>query len=248
MGAPVFAALAFSAEDDPYDDGLGYQEKLQQLSQNFTLLANYNATLELQIELGIMGYIPQGGWDASGNAYPAGVDKGSWIVTDAGTLGGEAMEPGEFFIYTGSAFVNRKIVLGNIQADLTPALGGELDGLGNSVKNIVLKSYGEKVNIIGAIGGGAQNIDLTLGGFVTATVDTAATSFTFSGAKAAGIACGFTLLITNGGSQAVTWPASLKWAGATAPSLTTAGVDVLAIFTIDGGVTWHGMIASADSK
>jgi predicted peroxiredoxin len=30
--------------------------------------------------------------------------------------------------------------------------------------------------------------------------------------------------------------------------LTAAGVDVLFFFTIDGGTTWRGVLAQADSK
>ena len=46
----------------------------------------------------------------------------------------------------------------------------------------------------------------------------------------------------------VTWPASVDWAGGVAPTLTTAGVDILEFITVDGGTTWHGMVASLDSK
>ncbi len=44
------------------------------------------------------------------------------------------------------------------------------------------------------------------------------------------------------------WPASVDWAGGTAPTLTTSGTDILVFSTIDGGTIWHGMVASADTK
>jgi len=128
----------------------------------------------------------------------------------------------------------------NIVDDLTPQLGGDLDGQDKTVYKVNLKDYGEITNAIGSIGGGTQDIDLTLGNVVTATVDTSATTFTFSNPTASDEGCGFTLYITNGGSQTVTWPASVKWPSATAPTLTAAGVDKIVFETVDGGVTWLG--------
>ncbi len=106
-----------------------------------------------------------------------------------------------------------------------------------------LKGYGEPVNIIGGTGGGTQDIDLLLGNVVTATVDTSANTFTFSNPAATGTCSSFTLKLTNGGSQVVNWPASVKWQGGTAPVLTSSGVDVLTFFTVDGGTTWYGFTA-----
>ena len=84
---------------------------------------------------------------------------------------------------------------------------------------------------------------MTLGNVVTATVDTSANTFTFSNPSASGTACSFTLILTNGGSQTVTWPAAVDWASGTAPTLTASGVDVLAFVTVDGGTTWYGFVA-----
>jgi len=46
----------------------------------------------------------------------------------------------------------------------------------------------------------------------------------------------------------VNWPATVDWAGASAPTLTTSGLDILVFTTTDGGTIWHGMVASADSS
>ncbi|MBI2618226.1 hypothetical protein HYW58_02120 [Candidatus Kaiserbacteria bacterium] len=101
----------------------------------------------------------------------------------------------------------------------------------------------ESVNAIGSIGGGTQDINIALGNVVTGTIDTSTTTFTFSGAPASGTAGSFTLILTNGGSQTVNWPASVDWAGGTAPTLTAAGVDILTFVTIDGGTIWYGFAA-----
>ncbi len=104
----------------------------------------------------------------------------------------------------------------------------------------VLENYGETVNAIGATGGGTQDIDLTLGNVVTATVDTSANTFTFSNPPASGVSGSFTLYLTNGGSQTVNWPASVDWPAGVAPTLTSSGVDILVFSTTDGGTIWHG--------
>lgn len=49
MPAPVFTEINFSASDQPYDGGQGYQEKMQALSQNFTLVSDYLVTVEEEL-------------------------------------------------------------------------------------------------------------------------------------------------------------------------------------------------------
>ena len=124
-------------------------------------------------------------------------------------------------------------------------LAGAVTGADQTVSAINLKDYAEVTNAIGGTGGGTQDIDLTLGNSVTATVDTSANTFTFSNPTASDELCGFTLLLTNGGSQTVSWPASVDWPAATAPTLTAAGVDKLVFETVDGGTTWTGNLAGA---
>jgi hypothetical protein len=112
----------------------------------------------------------------------------------------------------------------------------------------LIESYGEEVNAIGATGGGTQDINLANGNVVTATVDTSANTFTFSNPPASGKCGSFTIILTNGGSQTVNWPAAVDWAGGSAPTLTTAGIDVLTFTTVDGGTIWYGFLAGADMK
>lgn len=97
-----------------------------------------------------------------------------------------------------------------------------------------------RLNAIGSIGGGTQDIDLKLGRSVTATVDTSTTTFTFSNPKASGIYDCFDMVLTNAGSQTLNFPASVRWAGGSAPEFTASGVDKLFFETTDGGTTWDG--------
>jgi len=128
----------------------------------------------------------------------------------------------------------------NIVLDTTPQFGGPVDGQDFEVSKINLKDYGELTNAIGSIGGGTQDIDLTLGNSVSATVDTSTTTFTFSNPTETGKTCTLTLTLVNGGSQTVIWPTSVAWPSEV-PTLTTDGVDILIFVTIDGGVIWRNL-------
>ena len=120
-------------------------------------------------------------------------------------------------------------------------LSGQLTGADQTVSAINLKDYGEITNAIGNATG-AKTIDLTLGNSVTATT-TGATTWTFSNPTASDELCGFSIKLVNGGSATQTWPTSVDWPAATAPTLTTSGTDVLVFITCDGGTTWYGFVA-----
>jgi hypothetical protein len=88
----------------------------------------------------------------------------------------------------------------------------------------------------------ANDIDLSTGNVFQQTL-TADTTFTFSNPPATGTAYGFTLKVTQDSTaRTITWPASVDWPSATAPTLSTASgaVDVFVFFTIDGGTTYYG--------
>lgn len=97
-------------------------------------------------------------------------------------------------------------------------------------------SVGCSVNALGSIGTNTS-IDLSLGGFVSATI-TGNLTFSFINPAAGGTE--FTLVLTNGGAHTITWPASVTWAGETAPTLTASGVDVLHFTSGNGGTNWYG--------
>lgn len=94
---------------------------------------------------------------------------------------------------------------------------------------------------------GASNIDCSLASVFSRTVS-GATTLTVSNVSPAGNVTSFILELTNGGSATVTWWAGMKWAGGVAPTLTTAGLDILGFYTRDGGATWRGSMMTKDSK
>lgn len=74
------------------------------------------------------------------------------------------------------------------------------------------------------------------------------TTFTFSNPAASGKVSAFTLKIVQDASASgytVTWPTSVDWPNATAPTLTStaSAVDIFVFMTHDGGTTWYGFTA-----
>lgn len=71
-------------------------------------------------------------------------------------------------------------------------------------------------------------------------------TYTFSNPGASGTATAFVLkVIQDSTARTITWPTSVDWAAATAPTLTSTnnGVDVFVFLTIDGGTTYYGFTA-----
>jgi hypothetical protein len=85
------------------------------------------------------------------------------------------------------------------------------------------------------------DIDCREGNYFTRTISSNST-FTFSNVPAASgfnVAYSFTLELTHT-SGTVTWPASVKWPGNTAPSLTTGKTHLFMFVTDDAGSRWRG--------
>ena len=71
-------------------------------------------------------------------------------------------------------------------------------------------------------------------------------TYTFSNPAASGRASAFVLkIIQDSSARTITWPTSVDWAAATAPTITATnnGVDVFVFLTIDGGTTYYGFTA-----
>ena len=90
-----------------------------------------------------------------------------------------------------------------------------------------------------------HSVDLTLGNVQTYTLSGNQT-LTFDNPSATGNSCSFTLIVTNGGSATLTWPGAVDWAGGSAPSLTSSGIDILTFMTVDAGTIWYGFAAGLD--
>src|SRR6266487_2091314 len=85
---------------------------------------------------------------------------------------------------------------------------------------------------------GTTNIDLALNRFFKFTVAGGISTIAFINPTLN--VPSFRVLVTNGGTQVLTWPGSVVWLVGSAPTLQQAGVDELEFTTPDGGTTWYG--------
>ena len=115
----------------------------------------------------------------------------------------------------------------------------------SSTKPATTAFASEGVISLGATLSGTVNLDLTSGKYFYGTT-TGSTTFTVTNPPTSGVVGSFTLELTNGGSQTITWTNG-KWAGASAPTLTTSGVDILTGFTRDAGTTVRWALAEKGS-
>lgn len=95
---------------------------------------------------------------------------------------------------------------------------------------------------------GSTTLDLSAAQYFIFTVNGVLTLTSFSNPPPAGLAAGIILRVTNGGAFAVTWPSTVRWVAATPPTMTVAGIDMLAFITDDGGTTWRGLVLGKDIR
>lgn len=100
-----------------------------------------------------------------------------------------------------------------------------------------------------ALSGTTPSVSLNGGGSFSLVLS-GNTTFTFADAPATG-SSGFSLKVTQdagGSGYTVTWPASVKWPGGSAPELTATAdkSDVFVFTTDDAGVSYVGLVAGKD--
>lgn len=129
--------------------------------------------------------------------------------------------------------------------------GGTLAGDVNMDDHVVsqaeVKDYSETV--VTANSGAAYTVNLANGNILELTLTDNCT-LSFSNPPTSGKAGSVTLILhqDGNGNRTITWPDSMTWAGGTTPTLSTAAnaVDIIQVFTTDGGTTWRGFLAGVD--
>lgn len=100
------------------------------------------------------------------------------------------------------------------------------------------------------ISSGTLTLDCSVGNVFAVSLNASVTTLSFSNVPSSGTAYSLTLAFTaDGTARTVTWGASVKWPGGTAPTLTStnAKVDTFVLTTYDGGTTWFAFIAGQNS-
>ena len=95
-------------------------------------------------------------------------------------------------------------------------------------------------------GSGTVTLDLAQGNFFEFTLTENVTGWTFSNLAASGTASSWIIKITQHASSAktVAYPSAVKWAGGVDHVMSTAtgAIDIVSMFTIDGGTTVYANI------
>lgn len=127
---------------------------------------------------------------------------------------------------------------------VTASQVGALPLTGGTMTGNILNLTEASVNMASSV-----NFDLSTGNIFYKTI-TGSTVFTKTNVPISGKTVGFTLELTNGGSAALTWTSlgTVTWAGGTIPTFTTSGLDIIELYTRDGGTTWRAFLAAKDIK
>ena len=134
--------------------------------------------------------------------------------------------------------------LGTSEASKT--VTADANGDVNLTEELKAKSYNETYAAVTSTSN-ATTVNCENGNAFSHTL-TENTTFTFSSPPASGTAFSFSLEIIQDASASgytVTWPTSVDWPSATAPTLTAtaSAKDVFVFYTRDGGTNWYGFTA-----
>lgn len=130
-------------------------------------------------------------------------------------------------------------------------IGGSLTAgtISGTLSRPTINGYTEKVT--SASTSGSYTIDMTTANVFNITL-TGNTSFSMSGVPANGISGSINMIITQDttGGHTVSWPSNVLWPSGTAPNLTTTAnaIDVVTLFTVNGGTYWLGAHSMGNCK
>jgi len=209
------------------------------LATNGSGVPAYTTTLPTGVQDNItqLGTVTAGVWNA-------GAVTSSGDVTDsAGTLA--AVRAGGIAITSQAAYDIIYASSSSQLGRLAKSAGFlQSDGTNAPTLDPTLRSYSE-TKTAPSIATGVLTLDLSLGNHFQASLNANITTLTISNIPASGKAASFVLvLVADGTLRTVAWPAAVKWADATAPTMTSTlnKTDVFSFLSYDGGTSWLGFI------
>lgn len=133
-----------------------------------------------------------------------------------------------------------------IQTQLDTKVGAAYTGDVDITGELLVDSYNETYAAVTS-SSNATTVNCEAGNAFSHTL-TENTTFTFSNPPASGTAFSFSIEIIQDASASgftLTWPTSVDWPSATAPTLTAtaSAKDIFVFYTRDGGTNWYGFTA-----
>ena len=123
------------------------------------------------------------------------------------------------------------------------------EGAGVVAADLEFKDYAE-TRTTPSSSAGTLTLDIENGNIFEVTLTENVTTLNINNPPASGKAGSFTLILKQDGTggYTVTWPAAVKWAGGTAPTLSSGpnDIDIITFLTTDAGTAWYGMTAGLD--
>ncbi|MDA7917488.1 hypothetical protein N9B74_00340 [bacterium] len=174
-----------------------------------------------------------------GNSVITDVGAGNLYIGGANAVGITNSAVNEFMLY-GEQNGAVTLYYDNSAKITTTSVGADITG------ELIADSYNETYAAVTSTGN-ATTVNCEQGNTFSHTL-TENTTFTFSNPPATGTAYSMSVeIIQDAGASGftVTWPASVDFPAATAPTLTAtaSAVDVFVFTTRDGGTTWYGFTA-----
>ena len=178
-------------------------------------------------------------WHSGTNSHIRDAGTGNLLIQTNGTainMQGTSGENYAIFNDNGAVTLNYD----NSLRFATTSVGADVTG------ELIADSYNETYAAVTSTSN-ATTVDCEAGNAFSHTL-TENTTFTFSNPPTSGTAYSFSLEIIQDASASgftVTWPTSVDWPSATAPTLTAtaSAKDVFVFYTRDGGTNWYGFTA-----
>lgn len=226
---------------------MGNLIELKDYQETLTAPAIASGVLTLDLELGNVFHVTLDENVATltlSNPPSEGVEAtGSFDLNDMGTA-----DTIDTILVNGVDILDGAPVTWDTDLDVTgDAIVTEVAGNSTVPNYIVTHDGAGVVTIHGANARGVLD-----NGLVVATTETGftVTNKTDMSGGSASVGGSFTLTLRQDltGSRTFAWPASIIWAGGTAPTITSGAntTDVFTFFTLDGGTTWFGMTGGQD--
>ena len=173
---------------------------------------------------------------------------GNWDSLDT-LLGG--VTTAELSILDGATVTTAELnyvdgVTSAIQTQIDAKMGATYTGDVDITGELIVDSYNETYAAVTS-SSNATTVNCETGNSFSHTL-TENTTFTFSNPPASGTSYTFSIEIIQDSSASgftVTWPTSVDWPAATAPTLTAtaSAKDIFVFTTRDGGTNWYGFTA-----
>jgi hypothetical protein len=175
-------------------------------------------------------------------------DKDVAVIHDGSTAGGFPLvrQLSDLSVTSTATELNYNDITTLGTSEASKVVTADANGDVNLAEELKAKSYNETYAAVTS-SSNATTVNCENGNAFSHTL-TENTTFTFSGEPASGTAFSFSIEIIQDASASgytVTWPTSVDWPSATAPTLTAtaSAKDVFVFYTRDGGTNWYGFTA-----